>query len=169
MVYQSHQNKFHATALRQLTERFASIRAEDISHPERDLFEYFAELYKNSNRGIKGRGKDRKISGVKKARPDSKDRKHNQGASITSPNGSSTSNGDHNYEFDGSGSVQMEEDDDGSVGSPGYEQHQQQLPPLRPVNDMGPPGMGMMYDHPMGLHPPTHMAKYHLDRKFQTL
>ncbi|KAJ5884151.1 C2H2 transcription factor (Azf1) [Penicillium subrubescens] len=29
---------------------------------DRELWEYFAELYKNSNKGIKGRGKDRRIS-----------------------------------------------------------------------------------------------------------
>lgn len=143
-----------------------SIRPEEISNADRDLFEYFAELYKNSNRGIKGRGKDRKISGVKKSRADSRDRKHTQGAGITSPNGSNTSNGDHGYDFEGS--VQMEDDDDGSVGSP-YEQQQQQLPPLRPGNEMGPPGIGnMMYsESPMSLHAHSHIGKYHMDRKFQ--
>jgi hypothetical protein len=29
---------------------------------DKELFEYFASLYKNSNKGIKGRGKDRRIS-----------------------------------------------------------------------------------------------------------
>jgi hypothetical protein len=29
---------------------------------DRKLWEYFATLYKNSNKGIKGRGKDRRIS-----------------------------------------------------------------------------------------------------------
>lgn len=29
---------------------------------DRELWEYFAELYKNSNKGIKGRGKDRRIA-----------------------------------------------------------------------------------------------------------
>ena len=103
---------------------------------------------------------------MKKTRADSRDRKQ---TSITSPNGSSTSNGDNNYDFDGS--VQMEDEDDVSVGSP-FEQHQQQLPPLRPVNEiaMGPPGIGMMYsENSMGLHAQTNMAKYHLDRKFQSL
>jgi hypothetical protein len=32
---------------------------------DRELWEYFAELYKNSNKGIKGRGKDRRISTTK--------------------------------------------------------------------------------------------------------
>lgn len=163
---QSHQNKFHSAALRQLTERFAALRNPDeISQEDRELFEYFAELYKNSNRGIKGRGKDRKIQlGSKKAQAaDRAAGKHaSQDMSITSPNGSSHSNGDPGYGFNGDGS-HMDEDDDGSVGSP-YEQ-QQQLPPLRPGNEMAPPALGMMYDDPMNMH--THIAKYHLDRKFQ--
>jgi hypothetical protein len=149
--------------LRQLTEKFATIRDTDaITSADRDLFEYFAELYKNSNRGIKGRGKDRKISGVKKhPAVDTENGKHGHDMSITSPNGSNTSNGDHSYDFSSNGPHPME-DDDGSVGSP-YEQ-QQQLPPLRPGNDMGPPGMGFFHENPMNMH--THIAKYHLDRKF---
>ena len=31
---------------------------------DRDLWEYFSELYKNSNKGIKGRGKGRKIAAM---------------------------------------------------------------------------------------------------------
>ena len=33
-----------------------------MSHKDKELWEYFASLYKNSNKGIKGRGKDRRIS-----------------------------------------------------------------------------------------------------------
>ena len=33
-----------------------------IESTDLELFEYFKEHYKNSNKGIKGRGKDRKIS-----------------------------------------------------------------------------------------------------------
>ena len=59
---QSHQNKFHADTLRVLTVRFASIDTEDeVSKSDRELWEYFSTLYKNSNKGIKGRGKDRRI------------------------------------------------------------------------------------------------------------
>jgi len=32
-----------------------------ISQADKELWEYFANLYKNSNKGIKGRGKDRKV------------------------------------------------------------------------------------------------------------
>ncbi|KAI9796818.1 MAG: hypothetical protein M1833_005961 [Piccolia ochrophora] len=60
----SHQNKFHTATLKHLTQRFASMQGGDpMSHADRDLWTYFASLYKNSNKGIKGRGKDRKIAG----------------------------------------------------------------------------------------------------------
>ncbi|KAL4871970.1 hypothetical protein BDV12DRAFT_162780 [Aspergillus spectabilis] len=59
----SHQNKFHATTLRNLTLKFSSvIDGEHMNPQDRKLWEYFARLYKNSNKGIKGRGKDRRIS-----------------------------------------------------------------------------------------------------------
>lgn len=61
----SHQNKFHASTLRYLTQKFATIHPGDwVSNEDKDLWEYFASLYKNSNKGIKGRGKDRRISAV---------------------------------------------------------------------------------------------------------
>ncbi|EED12537.1 C2H2 transcription factor (Azf1), putative [Talaromyces stipitatus ATCC 10500] len=62
----SHQNKFHATTLRDLTTRFANMSNPEIMTPaDRELWTYFASLYKNSNKGIKGRGKDRKIACTK--------------------------------------------------------------------------------------------------------
>ena len=65
---QSHQNKFHADSLRNLTLRFASMREGDpVTAQDKELWEYFATLYKNSNKGIKGRGKDRRISAIAKA------------------------------------------------------------------------------------------------------
>ncbi|CAD6572432.1 MAG: hypothetical protein ASARMPREDX12_005219 [Alectoria sarmentosa] len=55
-------NKFHADTLRVLTIRFASIDKEDaVTESDKELWEYFSTLYKNSNKGIKGRGKDRRI------------------------------------------------------------------------------------------------------------
>ena len=35
-----------------------------IDPAERDIFESFARLYRNANKGIKGRGKDRKVGGA---------------------------------------------------------------------------------------------------------
>ncbi|KAI6251451.1 Asparagine-rich zinc finger protein AZF1 [Erysiphe necator] len=58
----SHQNKFHISTLRTLTERWASVQDGDsVPAADKELWEYFAKLYKNSNKGIKGRGKDRKV------------------------------------------------------------------------------------------------------------
>ncbi|KAJ5099150.1 hypothetical protein N7532_006151 [Penicillium argentinense] len=63
----SHQNKFHTPTLRTLTLRFSQINESGPSNPQdRELWEYFAALYKNSNKGIKGRGKDRRISTTKR-------------------------------------------------------------------------------------------------------
>jgi len=60
---QSHQNKFHANTIRYLTQKFSTFREGDqVSTQDKEMWEYFANLYKNSNKGIKGRGKDRRIS-----------------------------------------------------------------------------------------------------------
>jgi hypothetical protein len=49
--------------LKYYTKRFATLNPDDnISPDEREIWEYFSSLYKNSNKGIKGRGKDRRIS-----------------------------------------------------------------------------------------------------------
>ncbi|KAK7421776.1 DNA-binding transcription factor [Neonectria punicea] len=60
----THQNNFHKTTLKILTTRFAQMLSsgEDIPEDDRELFEYFATHYKNSNKGIKGRGKARAIA-----------------------------------------------------------------------------------------------------------
>lgn len=59
----SHQNKFHVETIRRLKSRFECIREGDVVDVwEKEMWEYFGSLYKNCNKGIKGRGKDRKIS-----------------------------------------------------------------------------------------------------------
>ncbi|PTU18684.1 hypothetical protein P175DRAFT_0484041 [Aspergillus ochraceoroseus IBT 24754] len=76
----SHQNKFHATTLRNLTLRFSQVVDGDHMNPQdRKLWEYFATLYKNSNKGIKGRGKDRRISPTSKSDPGSDARRRAAG------------------------------------------------------------------------------------------
>ena len=43
--------------------KFGSLGDGDtVPAADKDLWEYFSELYKNSNKGIKGRGKGRKIA-----------------------------------------------------------------------------------------------------------
>ena len=79
---QSHQNKFHRSTLRTLTHKFGSMRDnESMSAQDRELWEYFALLYKNSNKGIKGRGKDRRILTTKSTIAKTEDR------DSTSPSG----------------------------------------------------------------------------------
>lgn len=52
-----HQNKFHAAAIAEIGQKIASANSRQLSEKDVDLIEYFAKLYKNSNKGIKGRGK----------------------------------------------------------------------------------------------------------------
>ncbi|PGH14438.1 hypothetical protein AJ79_03081 [Helicocarpus griseus UAMH5409] len=64
----SHQNKFHAQTLRNLTLRFSTITDTDRMSPQdKELWDYFSTLYRNSNKGIKGRGKDRRVSTAKRS------------------------------------------------------------------------------------------------------
>ncbi|KAL8660396.1 MAG: hypothetical protein Q9202_006597 [Teloschistes flavicans] len=69
----SHQNRFHAVTLQELNDKFAAMREGDtVSATDKELWEYFAALYKHSNKGIKGRGKDRRISVVGEGHPTKK-------------------------------------------------------------------------------------------------
>lgn len=54
----AHMNKFHKETLARLSEQFAH---NDIDPDEAELRSYFQDLYKHSNKGIKGRGKGRKV------------------------------------------------------------------------------------------------------------
>lgn len=49
-----------------LTQRFSQ-ETGPVNLQEQELWEYFANLYKNSNKGIKGRGKDRRIAATKRS------------------------------------------------------------------------------------------------------
>lgn len=61
---QTHQNNFHKDVLDDLTAKFIQFTNEGYVPEEyRTLFDYFKLHYKNSNKGIKGRGKARKIAG----------------------------------------------------------------------------------------------------------
>ena len=61
---QSHQNKFHTETLQKLAIKFAQVDdGKDMSEEDKELWQYFSTLYKNSNKGIKGRGKDRRVEG----------------------------------------------------------------------------------------------------------
>lgn len=66
----AHQNKYHSGSLAALTTKFAQAAEGDeaaaasITEEDRELFQHFAGLYKNSNKGIKGRGKHRRVRPV---------------------------------------------------------------------------------------------------------
>ena len=58
----SHQNKFHVETIRNLKTKFENIKEGDVVEAwEKEMWEYFVNLYRNCNKGIKGRGKDRRI------------------------------------------------------------------------------------------------------------
>ncbi|EHK27256.1 uncharacterized protein TRIVIDRAFT_140226 [Trichoderma virens Gv29-8] len=59
----THQNNFHKSTLQKLTQMFAQFsESSEVPDNYHDLFEYFQQHYKNSNKGIKGRGKTRAVA-----------------------------------------------------------------------------------------------------------
>ncbi|KAL2888589.1 C2H2 transcription factor [Ceratocystis lukuohia] len=64
----AHQNKFHEATIKMLTFKFCKMSPAEranLADPDVKVWEYFATLYKNSNKGIKGRGKGRKVSVIR--------------------------------------------------------------------------------------------------------
>lgn len=68
-------NRFHEVELRRLGEKFADrvslqdgrmgMDVVDLEDEEVDLWIWFEKLFQHCNRGIKGRGKDRRVAKVK--------------------------------------------------------------------------------------------------------
>ncbi|KAL7797644.1 hypothetical protein V8C37DRAFT_399797 [Trichoderma ceciliae] len=59
----THQNTFHKSTLQKLTVMFVQFSKQgDVPEAYHELFEYFQKHYKNSNKGIKGRGKTRAVA-----------------------------------------------------------------------------------------------------------
>jgi len=56
-----HMNKFHSKTIEALSEKFAAMDEADLSRDDREMRDYLNDLFKNSNKGIKGRGKHRKV------------------------------------------------------------------------------------------------------------
>ncbi|KAI0119150.1 hypothetical protein F4814DRAFT_228664 [Daldinia grandis] len=53
----THHNAYHKETIKRLTQRFQNMaHSEELSEEETKIFKHFAELYKNLNKGIKGRG-----------------------------------------------------------------------------------------------------------------
>lgn len=79
----THQNNFHKETLKNLTTLFVKLLQEgEIPEEHRDLFEYFKEHYKNSNKGVKGRGKARTVA---ERKPKSKTRSQAAAANTIMP------------------------------------------------------------------------------------
>ncbi|CCK71762.1 Azf1p KNAG_0H03480 [Huiozyma naganishii CBS 8797] len=55
----NHQNRFHSQTVLELSNKLAhwNPQTDSIPKKDRELLQYFASIYKNSNKGIKGRGK----------------------------------------------------------------------------------------------------------------
>ncbi|KAM4056198.1 zinc-finger double domain-containing protein [Hirsutella rhossiliensis] len=59
----THQNNFHKETLQRLTDMFIKFaQMGEVPEEHQELFEYFKVHYKNSNKGIKGRGKARTVA-----------------------------------------------------------------------------------------------------------
>ncbi|KAH7363572.1 zinc finger protein [Plectosphaerella cucumerina] len=61
----NHQNKYHTTTIHKIADWIMSLSEEDeesLTPAEQDLITHFQDIYKNSNKGIKGRGRDRRVS-----------------------------------------------------------------------------------------------------------
>ncbi|KAI1139039.1 hypothetical protein F5Y05DRAFT_360491 [Hypoxylon sp. FL0543] len=58
----THHNTFHKDTIKVLTMKFQNLApGDELSAEDKKLFTHFAELYKNSNKGIKGRGPNRTV------------------------------------------------------------------------------------------------------------
>ncbi|KAK0372169.1 hypothetical protein CLIM01_10484 [Colletotrichum limetticola] len=58
-----HQNKYHEKAVMELADLMIStLDVEGLNDDQREMCRYFAGIFKNSNKGIKGRGKGRRVS-----------------------------------------------------------------------------------------------------------
>ncbi|KAI1422170.1 hypothetical protein F5Y12DRAFT_786967 [Xylaria sp. FL1777] len=58
----THQNNYHKEELRELELKFANMRSvAEMTEADRELWDYFLNVHKNSNKGIKGRGKECRV------------------------------------------------------------------------------------------------------------
>ena len=66
---QTHQNAFHLETLITLSRKFATISGDSITKEEKELIQYITSVHNNANKGIKGRGKGRKVKRIVLAQP----------------------------------------------------------------------------------------------------
>jgi hypothetical protein len=87
---------------------------DTVSAMDKELWEYFATLYKNSNKGIKGRGKDRRIFAISKEDVGVKKENRSRSSSSSSLSRNSAGTFDRGQEKDemsSSSSVENDEQD----------------------------------------------------------
>ncbi|RLV90909.1 Asparagine-rich zinc finger protein AZF1 [Spathaspora sp. JA1] len=85
----SHQNRFHLTTLNMLTHRLAELSGDGLNNlprDERELLDYFKDLYKNSNKGIRGRGKQQHKEEAKLTNTNNNNNNMMMTMMMTSPN-----------------------------------------------------------------------------------
>lgn len=67
---QTHQNAFHRETVLALTAKFATITDESsLTKEEMELIKYLMSVHNNANKGIKGRGKGRKVKRILPPQP----------------------------------------------------------------------------------------------------
>ncbi|KAI0546843.1 hypothetical protein F4679DRAFT_396092 [Xylaria curta] len=67
-ILKTHQNNYHQDDLRQLELKFSNILSmTEMTPKDRELWDYFLTVHKNSNKGIKGRGKECRVELVNHA------------------------------------------------------------------------------------------------------
>ncbi|KAI1260017.1 hypothetical protein F5Y18DRAFT_269209 [Xylariaceae sp. FL1019] len=60
----THQNAYHKGELAELVQKFSQMDYNDMSAEDKALWEYFKDVHRNSNKNIKGRGKDCRVEVV---------------------------------------------------------------------------------------------------------
>ena len=88
---------------------------DTVSAMDKELWEYFATLYKNSNKGIKGRGKDRRISAISKEDVGVKKESRSRSSSSSSLSRNSAGTFDGGREKDETSSSSSVENDEQDV------------------------------------------------------
>ncbi len=88
---------------------------DTVSAMDKELWEYFATLYKNSNKGIKGRGKDRRIFAISKEDVGVKKESRSRSSSSSSLSRNSAGTFDGGREKDETSSSSSVENDEQDV------------------------------------------------------
>ncbi|KAK4138736.1 hypothetical protein BT67DRAFT_369905 [Trichocladium antarcticum] len=85
----THQNAFHLETVVALIRKFAIISDDSITEEEQELIRYITSVHNNANKGIKGRGKGRKVKRIVLPQPYQQQAHHGTPMPSTSPPSSS--------------------------------------------------------------------------------